>query len=215
VGTNRYAYAENDPINKSDPNGHTSDPGYETASEFAYNQAHAGTSTSGEMATSVGFGGEPTATVGRAGDQDAGIQIASVFSDPISRQILMNLVDLPEIVSNEWDIRSIGKAGEALVRQSIIDNGFTIVGEQVHVRLESGELRIIDFVISDRKGGYAAIEAKANTATRSAEQIRKDDQLATQGGYVRSPGIDPLPVGTHIKLHTTEISVCVNKGEGC
>lgn len=32
VGTNRYAYSENDPINKSDPNGHsygsdTDDPG--------------------------------------------------------------------------------------------------------------------------------------------------------------------------------------------
>jgi RHS repeat-associated protein len=31
VGTNRYAYAENDPINKSDPNGHS----YQSANDFA------------------------------------------------------------------------------------------------------------------------------------------------------------------------------------
>jgi RHS repeat-associated protein len=56
VGTNRYAYAENDPINKSDPNGHESDPGYETAGEFARNAA-SGMYSSSETAGSLDVGG--------------------------------------------------------------------------------------------------------------------------------------------------------------
>lgn len=36
VGTNRYAYSENDPVNKSDPNGHNAAIAIERAIEFGY-----------------------------------------------------------------------------------------------------------------------------------------------------------------------------------
>jgi RHS repeat-associated protein len=59
VRTNRYAYAANDPVNKSDPNGHRLadiDPGYQSAKGFAHAYA-SGTLGGGGL----GSGGEPGA----------------------------------------------------------------------------------------------------------------------------------------------------------
>ncbi len=57
VGTNRYAYADNDPINKSDPNGHAAYPDVETAGEFTRGNGASSGLTSGFIGGGSDVGG--------------------------------------------------------------------------------------------------------------------------------------------------------------
>lgn len=84
----------------------------------------------------------------------------------------------------------------------------------MYVRTESGMLRILDFIVTNDDGlSFAAIEAKANTATRSSRQLYLDRILEVQGGRIVStrPLFHGLERGNWIKMHTTEISVQVKK----
>ncbi|MGR9152634.1 hypothetical protein ACU8MT_24730 (plasmid) [Rhizobium leguminosarum] len=66
VGTNRYAYSENDPINKSDPNGHIAGKPDKTVEGFAQGGFWGGL-LGGLIGAGIGFvagGGPPGAVVG-------------------------------------------------------------------------------------------------------------------------------------------------------
>lgn len=121
------------------------------------------------------------------------------------------LVDqVAEAVSQGAEMGAIGRAGEAHVRADIARQGYLIAGEQVHVRTRFG-VRVIDFLIWDGRRSFAAIEVKANTATRSQMQLLKDNELAVVGGTIISwqPLQGGLGYGQHIQVFTTEVNVIV------
>ncbi|WP_179298158.1 RHS repeat domain-containing protein [Mesorhizobium carmichaelinearum] len=71
VGTNRYAYAQNDPVNKSDPNGHAIDPN--EGNDPLANEASGGTKTADNSANSKNLqaaGDQAAKDLANAGTKD-------------------------------------------------------------------------------------------------------------------------------------------------
>lgn len=134
------------------------------------------------------------------------------FTDDI-QEVLSNIRtrdDIIEFNSNQHDFWNVGKAGEEAVKRSIVQNGYQIVGEQVYIRNRKGELRIIDFLVTDGKGGLAAIEVKANGGVRSARQIRIDEDIFLEGGIIKSRKVLRFPrlgYGSIVFLDTVDIVV--------
>jgi hypothetical protein len=121
--------------------------------------------------------------------------------------------DIAEIAAHAADMRSIGAAGEKAAKTAILESGYTILGEQVPVRDQFGQLRIIDFLIG-LKGdslAYAAIEVKANGGRRNTRQRTIDHNLEILGGTIVSHTILPneFKYGTKIYPHTTVLEVDV------
>lgn len=121
--------------------------------------------------------------------------------------------DIAEIVAHAADMRSIGRAGEAAAKAAIFESGYRILGEQVHVRDQFGQLRIIDFLVGPKDDllAYAAIEVKANGGRRNTRQRTIDYNLEVSGGTIVSRGEleDGFDYGTKIYPHTTVLEVDV------
>lgn len=121
--------------------------------------------------------------------------------------------DIAEIAALAADMRSIGKAGEAQAREAILASGYTILGEQVPVRDQFGQLRIIDFLIGQQSDPtvLAAIEVKANSGRRTERQRTIDLNLELSGGTIVSwlPLRGGLKYGMKISPHTTVLEVDV------
>ena len=81
VGTNRYAYAANDPINKSDPNGHRVEPrrayNFETKSYVTFGSGRRGSSRGSSL-----FGGSLVNFDGSLGKR--GLPDTDKYTDPLS-----------------------------------------------------------------------------------------------------------------------------------
>jgi RHS repeat-associated protein len=92
VGTNRYAYVANDPINKSDPNGHSiNDAGYETAAEFAANYAAGNYSSSASFSgMSDNFAGE--AETASAAAPQVRVQVAGKLTKELAEALLEQMI---------------------------------------------------------------------------------------------------------------------------
>jgi len=197
-GPNIYAYVKGDPVNLIDPTG--------MAGEV------------GEVVVTGSRGGTPT-LFGGLGDLVGGLAGAISALNPsptfaiTQEQILDAIRDKGfEYASNLADLaarRALGKEGEAKARAELAANGFIIVGEQVTVKTEKG-IRVLDFLISDGKGGLAAVEVKVNTATRDAVQLAKDFLISTVGGTIisRGPLGGGLSYGDRLIVNTTELNLC-------
>ena len=101
--------------------------------------------------------------------------------------------------------------GEIAVAGALAERGYTILGQQVYVRVPAG-LRITDFLVTGGNAGrtLAGFEVKVNSSVRSSLQILKDNQIATTGGIVASRGGIPgagLSYGDPIKYKTYEMFI--------
>ena len=108
---------------------------------------------------------------------------------------------------------SIGNTGELAAEEAILASGYTILGRQVFVRDQFGQLRVIDFIIGNQEipNSIAAVEVKANTGRRNERQRTIDLNLEISGGTIVSHFLpwDKLEYGMKIRLHTTVLEVDV------
>ncbi len=180
VGTNKYAYAANDPVNKSDPNGHQAGewdpydawdgdrdddgipdgfdryPGVDDHQIFDINPA----------SRPFNGAGGPSASAGRA---------TSLAAAPKGGR-------LPH---------AIGREGMRIVEADLRSKGYTVLGRQITISTSRGN-RIVDFLALDPNGKRVAIEVKANGSTYTKAQILKDEELANAGGIFRGPNANAL-----------------------
>ena len=121
--------------------------------------------------------------------------------------------DIAEITAQAADSKSIGDAGEAAAEAAILERGYKIIGKQVYVRDQFGQLRIIDFLIAknDDPTALAAIEVKANGGRRNERQRTIDFNLEISGGTIvsRLPLRDGWKYGMKIYVQTTVLEVDV------
>lgn len=85
--------------------------------------------------------------------------------------------------------------------ETLKSEGKEVLGEQVGVRTSQG-LRKVDVLTQDTAGKLENVEVKSGEAVRSASQVTKDNEIATQGGtYVGKNTPDSLR-GQTVKVPT-------------
>ncbi|TCK19627.1 RHS repeat-associated protein [Ancylobacter aquaticus] len=159
VGTNRYAYADNDPVNKSDPNGH-----------FVNNLWGAGAGFLTGLAiqeAEIALGYRSELSYGALA-VDAGLgALTSGLSAPVrSAAAAATLTAAKALAQN----RVLGRAGEAIAIRALRAQGYD-VATQVGVRVggADGAYAVLDAVA--RKGGsIVGVEVKTGAAQLTGPQ---------------------------------------------
>ncbi|NJS37561.1 MAG: hypothetical protein HC765_16030 [Brachymonas sp.] len=94
-----------------------------------------------------------------------------------------------------------GKEAEQLAKPVIEAQGKQVIGSQVTIQTSTGK-RVADHVTKDSKGNIGLSEVKSGDATRSAAQMAKDTEIATQGGKMVGKNAPEGLVNTNVKAVT-------------
>nr|WP_280514467.1 RHS repeat-associated core domain-containing protein [Chthonobacter albigriseus] len=213
VGTNRYAYAANDPVNKSDPNGHSYvDPmgnfvpvpnGEELP---GYQEFHPGD--------------HPLVTLAVVGSPVAAV---AVVVAPATVTASVGLAMDVHSLAND-DVPSTNKSYR--LQQNVANSkkaeGFTSglisrhpewesKGTQVTIQTKKGRRRADEIAEHLPSGRIVNFETKAGNGERTAGQIRKDIELSQNGGIIKGKNSSYSP-GTKIRADTVVINVDTKKG---
>lgn len=137
--------------------------------------------------------------------------VSSAFSYALNqRQQRRNVLDTAgEEVDRMLTIKEIGRDGEILARNLVLERGYIIVGEQVYIETLYGT-RIVD-ILALKGGELTAFEVKANFAMRSSIQILKDESIAVEGGKIISKSFqyEDYKYGSYVKFPTGEVRVFI------
>jgi len=196
---NLYAYVRNDPINGRDPTGMQEVPLCPSNDPQCTNPAVEAPLSREELAEQERMSGT---------DQDYG-SIAGIVGSAIGNTIYDALSQIAptDALDNAATSFEIGAAGEAAVAAEIVAHGWTVVGSQVTIQTAAG-IRVADHVVSDGQGGHLMVEVKANSATRSFSQARKDYLIEQHGGIIRSRS-GQIDYGSRFQSPTVVIRVIV------
>ena len=177
---NWYAYVANDPVNGIDPFGLEAEP------------ICPGDDPECTRTAEVTAPLSPTEQARQTeidGDIDRDFSLAEQTAEELQNldfgEVADNLANMAS--ANITALRERGIAGEALVAETLTENGFLITGGYVRIETAAG-VRIPDLVATDATGQRFLVEVKTGNATRSLSQARKDHLIATRGGIVRSTG---------------------------
>ncbi|QPC90761.1 hypothetical protein [Mesorhizobium sp. INR15] len=222
VGTNRYAYAQNDPINRSDQNGHF----------FIVDDAIEATIVLGLMlAMTATKPVEPTGYAGLTEEQRQEIQdrtaalVAQGLSQAEAVQRATDDVRSTSIRSARQQTmrenRAIGRMAEIAARQAFEDRAGAKATTQVSFRdPETGAWAKLDAVVYDQSTRTLSVdEAKANKAKLSKSQevvmaAIKDGTAVPFGKKAEEAGLES---GDPVKNQADKISVTkttVDTGSG-
>jgi RHS repeat-associated protein len=205
-GMNMYAYVGNDPVNLSDPLGLFENRNCEmqafcSSAEFGPNESPGGL-VSGQDRPQQFFSDEP----GDAGGN--GRALDSVVTDGL--EMASNTIDQIQVRMRE--MRGLGRTGEEVVARSLIADGLEIVGRQVYVRDDEGNLRIVDFIVRGGPNRLMGVEAKYGNATRSVRQRTIDTRIRLLGGRIVSRNQPNFVYGQRVRFSTIEMNVTLVGG---
>lgn len=95
-----------------------------------------------------------------------------------------------------------GQKREAEVKNELEGEGHEVVGSQVSVKTSKSR-RVVDHMVRDKDTGrLRAVEVKSGGATRSSNQIAKDNAMATEGGTIIGKNAPPELVGETVRIPT-------------
>jgi RHS repeat-associated protein len=209
VGTNRYAYAGNDPVNKADKNGHYVDamgnwyPGTEREPGYDYNPLENPGTTAAMMVAPVAAAIAPSAAGAAI---FTALDLTSVAND-----------DLP---SASWSGKTgiargkaIGTYGERIAEDFLKSSGkYDIISRQQTVATSAGD-RVSDFLVRDRKTKeLLVVEVKTDKGGLTTAQRKKDNLIANEGGTLKGDRAGDLK-GSNQKMGSLDIRV--SSGAGC
>ena len=99
--------------------------------------------------------------------------------------------------------RACGLAAEARIGRELLAEGKNIVGSHVGARTSDG-LRIIDHLVQNPSGQLFGIEVKSGNAVRNAQQLLRDQLMATQGATLVGRNAPPSLRGQTFIIQTIE-----------
>ncbi len=230
VGTNRYAYAANDPVNKADPNGHQFNNtfwGDVLGSLYGQNPiARQSTAVLGERARGdaksaidayTSATGVPNIINGvRHGNfkQAAGgaltlatMAVPEAKAAGLAGKTAVELAGKALTKAEQLAInRAAGDAFEKAVGARLEQSGVN-AAKQITVETQSGVRTRLDFVTRDSLSGTVrCIECKASpTASLTPNQTLAFPEIGQTGGRIIGAGKPGFPGGTQIPPTTIEI----------
>ncbi len=99
--------------------------------------------------------------------------------------------------------RACGLAAETRVQQQLLAEGNTLLGAHVGARTSDG-LRFIDRLVQTPSGQMLAVEVKSGDAVRNAQQLLRDQLMATQGATLVGRNAPPVLRGQQFIIQTIE-----------
>jgi RHS repeat-associated protein len=226
VGTNRYSYSENDPVNKSDPNGHQFRGARGGRSLFSANDPMPGLpgfTIGGMPPPGAAFPGTPLqgpALEGRPAIPSPPMMVSTpvgLVPTPYGLAILaaeairgLTLESVGPTKGGKGP-HAIGRQGHDAVVGALRAQGHIIVGEQIRVDTPAG-VRTVDIVSQDRNDKIHHTESKTNNGYYNSDQRQKDAMVAEgrgiySGEAARAAGLAGRPttgVQNGIGKHDTE-----------
>jgi RHS repeat-associated protein len=198
VGTNRYSYSDNDPVNKADNNGHQFKGGRGGRTPFSGSEPVAGIpgfTIGGMPPPGASFPGTPLqgpALEGRPAIPSPPMMVTTpVGPVPTPYGLVMLATEairgivLESVDSTRGGIapHATGQKGQEAVVGTLKEQGHVIVGEQIRVDTAMGP-RVIDIVSRDESGKIHHTDAKTNSGRYHSDQRDKDALIAEgQGRY--------------------------------
>jgi len=196
---NRYAYVENNPIKRVDPDGRCSvgmalllGPGC-----LVVDVVRLGIDRGGQaIEAAKGMGTSASVEENLEGAAVITLAVADVAANTIEPEESAIEQGTAQIIKNA----AVGRAGEAAVKDELIQEGKTILGSQVSAKTSQGR-RVIDHLVQDGNGVHA-VEVKTGGATRTPSQVAKDKAMATQGAKLVGKNAPPSLKDQVIKIVT-------------
>jgi uncharacterized protein RhaS with RHS repeats len=202
VGTNRYAYAENDPLNRSDPNGHVAN----FAGKFAFDLAlelaiQAATNQKLDVALAFREAAigqiNPLKTIDRLHDFARIVGNAERAAERFA-EVHKRVEQLDKAVaggaSSVTTNRIVGKLGEAIVETRL---GEKVVERQVTVATKGGKRTVLDVLKRNEDGTLGSVESKVGDGSLSPGQrslrddIGNDRDVTPVGAAAERAGLRP------------------------
>jgi hypothetical protein len=184
VGTNRYVYADNDPVNKADNNGHA----FPLAVAAAYAACGGGcTTVMGSLAaaaaglavsTTLNSTSKPQATEAPTPPQPG----AKTPGEEAAKSAKDNAAS-PTGSSQKGGSgpHAISAKGTEAVKGELVKSGHEIIGEQIRVDTQIGT-RVVDVIPKDTNGKIHHTEVKTNGGRYSEIQKAKDQEISKGKG---------------------------------
>jgi len=184
---NKYTYTYNNPLRYTDPDGHVVDLILDVVAVTVDVSAVIADVITGSDQLNSDLKALGTDVVAAAVPFVPAVAGATVRA----ANAVDNAVDAAKVIDGASDVKqgvnmagvaTKGKVTEQAVEAELKAEGRDIAGKQVTVNTAEGPRRT-DFLVREGSG-VKAVEAKSANARRTAQQVKKDQSMATKGGTI-------------------------------
>lgn len=213
VGTNRYAYSFNDPINGRDVSGHCLEDACIGEAIVAEAAAAAIEGCCEAVAEAIGSevvsGAETAVETTKSLAQSVKETLTEAIG--VRTEASKGFAEISKELSGIAANKAKGAVGESVVKDVLEKAGYEVT-KQVRAVTKAG-VRVMDFVVKDPvTKNLVQVEVKVDGATVSVSQAAKDAAAATEGATLQGGRVPGIPKGTTQKMETVVANVDSNAG---